>query len=71
MSPDRTKRREASVLNQNLIKMYSLNCDYYTKEFSTVDELINDIMISGMDPNYEITFNGKVTSDIAADLIMY
>ena len=71
MSPKWTKRREASVSNQNLIKMYSLNCDYYTKEFSTVDELINDIMISGLDPNYEITFNGKVTSDIAADLIMY
>lgn len=49
--------------------MYSLNCTYYTKEFHTVDELINDIMESGMDPNYEITFNGKPTGEIAFDLI--
>jgi hypothetical protein len=49
--------------------MYSLDCTYYTKEFRTVDELINDIMVSGMDPNYEITFNGKSTGEIAFDLI--
>jgi hypothetical protein len=55
--------------NQNSTNMYSLNCTYYTKEFHTVDELINDIMESGMDPNYEITFNGKPTGEIAFDLI--
>jgi len=49
--------------------MYSLNCNYYTREFRTVDELINDVMVSGMDPNYEITFNGKPTGELAIDLI--
>ena len=49
--------------------MYSLNCDYYTAEFPTIVELINHIMISGMDPNYEITHNGKGTGEMAADLI--
>ena len=41
--------------------MYSLDCDYYEKEFNTMNELINDVMMSGMDPNYEITCNGKRT----------
>ena len=49
--------------------MYSLNCNYYTAEFKTIGDLIAHIMISGMDPNYEITFNGKGTGEIAADLI--
>ena len=39
--------------------MYSLNCNYYDKKFISIEELIQDIMDSGMDPNYEITFNGK------------
>jgi hypothetical protein len=39
---------------------YSLDCSYYEKSFPTIDELINDVMTSGMDPNYEITFNGNV-----------
>ena len=51
--------------------MYTLDCNYYTREFSTVDELIQDIMISGMDPNYEIMFNGQPTGDQAIDLIQF
>jgi hypothetical protein len=51
--------------------MYSLDCNYYTREFSTVDELIQDIMISGMDPNYEIMFNGQPTGEQAIDLIQF
>jgi hypothetical protein len=51
--------------------MYSLNCDYYTAEFPTLGDLIAHIMISGMDPNYEITRNGKGTGEMAADLISY
>ena len=31
--------------------MYSLCAKYYDKEFATVDELMNDVMLSGMD-NY-------------------
>jgi hypothetical protein len=49
--------------------MYSLNCDYYEVEFKTIGDLIAHIMISGMDPNYEITYNGKSTGEIAIDLI--
>jgi len=49
--------------------MYSLDCNYYKKEFNTVDELINDVMMSGMDPNYEITRDGKKTGEQVIDLI--
>ena len=49
--------------------MYSLNCDYYQAEFRSIGELIAHIMISGMDPNYEITRNGKGTGEMAIDLI--
>jgi len=51
--------------------MYSLDCAYYTKEFSSIDALIDNIMTSGMDPNYEITFNGKPTGELAIDLIQF
>jgi hypothetical protein len=51
--------------------MYSLKCSYYKKEFSSIDELINDVTLSGMDPNYEITFNGRGTGEIVADLIQF
>ena len=51
--------------------MYGLKCDYYTKQFNTVDELIDDVMASGMDPNYEITRNGKGTGEQVIDLIQY
>ena len=51
--------------------MYGLKCDYYTKQFNTVDELIWDMMISGMDPNYEITRDGKGTGEQVSDLIQY
>jgi len=49
--------------------MYSLKCDYYNKEFSTIDDLISDVLNSGMDPNYEITRDGKITGEILWDLI--
>jgi len=49
--------------------MYSLNCDYYQAEFQSIGELIFHIMLSGMDPNYEITRNGKGTGEMAIDLI--
>ena len=49
--------------------MWSLKCSYYTKQFDTLDELIDDIMTSGMDPNYEITRNGKGIGEEAVDFI--
>ena len=50
--------------------MQSLDCSYYKKEFDNVDDLINDVIVSGMDPNYEITFNGIPTGEMAVDLIV-
>lgn len=60
-----------SLYNQliNLIPQYSLKCKYYKKQFFTLGDLINDILISGMDPNYPITLGGKPTGEIAIDLI--
>jgi hypothetical protein len=49
--------------------MYSLNCNYYTKAFKTIDELLRDIEQSGMDPNYEVTCNGRPTGETAWDLL--
>ena len=49
--------------------MYSLNCNYYTKSFDDLDDLLEDVTISGMDPNYEITRDGKPTGETAWDLI--
>jgi|LakMenE01Jun11ns_1017448.scaffolds.fasta_scaffold7775738_2 hypothetical protein len=50
---------------------YTLDAGYYDKSFKTIDELIDDVMSSGMDPNYEILFNGKGTGEMAIDLIQF
>ena len=50
--------------------MYSLDCSYYKREFDNVNDLINDVIVSGMDPNYEITFNGKPTGEEVIELII-
>ena len=49
--------------------MYSLKCDYYEKEFDSLHELVDDVLLSGMDPNYEITSNGNGTGETLWDLI--
>ena len=49
---------------------YSLDCSYYNKSFSNVNDLVNDIISSGMDPNYEITWNGIPTTEMASDFIV-
>jgi hypothetical protein len=51
--------------------MYSLKCDYYEKEFPTLDALLEDVVLSGMDPNYEITRDGRPTGELAIDLIQF
>jgi hypothetical protein len=51
--------------------MYSLDCDYYTREFFSIDALLTDIAISGMDPNYEITKDGKGIGELAIDLLQF
>jgi hypothetical protein len=49
--------------------MYSLKCSYFEKEFNTIDELVDNVMMSGMDPNYEITKDGKGTGEYVIDLM--
>ena len=51
--------------------MYSLDCSYFDKEFDTISELIDDVTMSGMDPNYEITRNGTPTGEFAIDFIQF
>jgi hypothetical protein len=51
--------------------MYSLDCDYFEKEFDSIDELLEYVMDNGMDPNYEITFKGEPTGERAIDFIMF
>ena len=49
--------------------MYSLLCPYYNREFKTIDELIEDILSSGADPNYEVSHNGIGIGENAIDFI--
>jgi hypothetical protein len=51
--------------------MYSLKCSYYIAEFKSISELISHVIISGMDPNYEITKEGKPTGEFAIDYITF
>jgi hypothetical protein len=57
--------------NQELNTVWTLDCSYYTKEFSTLQELIDDVMYSGMDPSYEILRDGKKTGEELADFIVH
>ena len=58
-------------VNQKDIIMYSLKCSYYTSKFSTINELIADIIESGMDPNYEITKDGIGMGEEAINYIQF
>tara|TARA_Y100000114_G_C11531292_1_gene218145 strand:- start:8 stop:163 length:156 start_codon:yes stop_codon:yes gene_type:complete len=51
--------------------MYSLDCSFFTENFNSIDELINHVILSGSDPNYEITLNGNPTGEMAIDLIQF
>lgn len=51
--------------------MYSLDCSYFKEEFNSLQELIDRVMYSGMDPSYEITKNGEGTGEFAIDLIQF
>tara|TARA_B100000927_G_scaffold279992_1_gene264053 strand:+ start:1896 stop:2066 length:171 start_codon:yes stop_codon:yes gene_type:complete len=51
--------------------MYSLDCEYYEEEFDTLEELIENVIASGMDPNYEVTRNGTGIGELAFDFISY
>jgi hypothetical protein len=51
--------------------MYSLDCSYFVEEFATLQELIYYVIECGMDPNYEITRDGKGTGEQAIELIQF
>jgi len=51
--------------------MYSLDVSYFVEEFNTIEELIDYVIQCGMDPNHEITHNGKPTGEFAIDLIQF
>ena len=51
--------------------MYHLNCSYYKKKFETIYELLDDIVLSGMDPSYMVYKDGKSVGTKAIDLIQF
>ena len=51
--------------------MYSLDCSYYSKTFDSVDALVNDVIQSGMDPNYEITFNFVSINELINSILIF
>lgn len=63
--------RNAKVVKEATTGGYSLKCKYYTKVFKTLNELVQDVQTSGMDPNYFITRDGKSIGEKASDLIQF
>lgn len=51
-------------------KKYGLKCSYYKKQFNSIQELVDDIILSGMDPNYMITYGGKSIGEKATAYIV-
>ncbi len=51
--------------------MYSLDCELFAWEFNSIEVLMSYVIENGVDPNYNITRNGKVTRECLADLIVY
>jgi len=50
--------------------MYSIDCEYYNKEFYTLNDLIENIIETGQDPNYEVIKDGKGVGEEAIDFIV-
>ena len=57
------------VLKQST--MFTLDCNYYNKAFNSFEDLINDVVESGMDPNVEIVYNGKPSGEFPIDYIVF
>ena len=51
--------------------MYSLDCTFFKNEFNSREELINYCNTNGVDPNYEITRNGKGTGENLIDIMQF
>ena len=39
--------------------MYKLECSYFQDAFPTLEELIDHVLTTGMDPGYHVLRNGK------------
>jgi hypothetical protein len=50
--------------------MYSIECSYYKKQFELLKDLINDLIVSGMDMDYDVTYNGITTWAKASDFVI-
>ena len=50
---------------------YTIDCTYYIKSFNNIDDLVDDITMSGQDPNYEILLNGTNTGEQVIDLMTF
>ena len=50
-------------------KKYSLKPDFLTKEFDTMEELLDYVLDFGVDPSYEITINGEPSGETAMDFL--
>jgi hypothetical protein len=53
------------------MSMYSLDLPYYKKEFNSFEELMDDVIVSGVDPNCYITENGKSIGEKAVEHLTY
>ena len=53
------------------MKNYTIDCTYYTKSFNNIDDLVDDITISGQDPNYDILLNGTNTGEQVINLMTF
>ena len=51
--------------------MYSLDCSYFHKKFDTLQGLLDHVMGSGMDPNYEITCDGVGMGEECIDHLIF
>ena len=59
------------ALRSSQQKFDLVKSDYYGAEFTCIGDLIAHIMVSGMDPDYEITKDGKSIGEKAIDYISF
>ena len=50
--------------------MYTLDCPYYDKDFDSIHDLVQDVLRSGTDPNYEILEDGVGIGETAFDFLV-
>ena len=50
--------------------MWSLDCDYYDKSFETINQLIDDVLMNGVDPHHEVLHDGKSIGEWLDDFIV-